>query len=193
MISTRCCTPTGRSSTSASGSMSKPNRSASSRTFARAPSRSSRPPQRVVSWPSITFSATVKTGISMKCWWTIPMPAAIASPGPEKCCTLSSRRISPSSARYSPYSTFIRVDLPAPFSPSRAWISPAWTSRSMWSFATSAPKRLVIPRNSSFTSMSFRRGAAAVPSPAYPEPKKLGRTGAGKPTRRPTSPLRGAS
>ena len=38
----------------------------------------------VCSWPSMTFSATVNTGMSMKCWCTMPMPAAIASPGPLK-------------------------------------------------------------------------------------------------------------
>ena len=31
--------------------------------------------------PSVTFSATVNTGTSMKCWCTMPMPAAIASFG----------------------------------------------------------------------------------------------------------------
>ena len=72
----------------------------------------------------MTFSATVKTGISMKCWCTMPMPARIASPGPWKFWTTSSSRMTPSSARYSPYRTFIRVDLPAPFSPRRQWISP---------------------------------------------------------------------
>ena len=34
------------------------------------------PAKPVASLPSITFSATVKTGISMKCWCTMPMPAA---------------------------------------------------------------------------------------------------------------------
>ena len=29
----------------------------------------------------MTFSATVKTGTSMKCWCTMPMPAAMASRG----------------------------------------------------------------------------------------------------------------
>ena len=42
------------------------------------------------------------------------------------------------------------VDLPAPFSPSRQWISPGSTTRSMWSLATRVPNRLVIPRSSSF-------------------------------------------
>ncbi len=102
MISTRCWTPTGRSATSASGSTSKPKRAEISRTFARAPARSSRPPSFVSSCPSMTFSATVKTGMSMKCWCTMPMPAAMASPGPAKRATRSSRRISPSSAWYRP-------------------------------------------------------------------------------------------
>ena len=43
----------------------------------------------VGSTPSTTFSATVKTGTSMKCWWTMPMPAAMASPGPVKCYDLA--------------------------------------------------------------------------------------------------------
>src|SRR6478735_1020664 len=43
------------------------------------------------------------------------------------------------------------VLLPAPFSPSRAWISPGSMTRSMWSFATRDPKIFVIPRSSSFT------------------------------------------
>ena len=36
-------------------------------------------PSRVGSLPSTMFSATVITGISMKCWCTIPIPASIAS------------------------------------------------------------------------------------------------------------------
>ena len=71
--------------------------------------------------PSVTFSATVNTGTSMKCWCTIPMPAAMASFGEWKLAALPSSKISPSSGCSSPYSTFIRVVLPAPFSPSRAW------------------------------------------------------------------------
>ena len=58
--------------------------------------------RRVGSTPSTTFSATVNTGTSMKCWCTIPMPAAMASPGPVKCCSSPSMRISPSSAEYRP-------------------------------------------------------------------------------------------
>src|SRR5690606_7583752 len=47
-------------------------------------------------------------------------------------------------------SKFMRVDLPAPFSPRSAWIWPGSTTRSMASLATSEPKRFVIPRSSSF-------------------------------------------
>src|SRR3990170_930480 len=44
---------------------------------------------------------------------------------------------------------FMSVDLPAPFSPSSAWISPARTSRSMPSLAMTPGYRLVMPRISS--------------------------------------------
>src|SRR5215211_5429822 len=40
------------------------------------------------------------------------------------------------------------VDFPAPFSPSSAWISPRLSSNPIALFATSEPKRLVIPRSS---------------------------------------------
>src|SRR5215212_3594240 len=42
----------------------------------------------------------------------------------------------------------MRVDFPAPFSPSSAWISPRFSSKSIALFATSEPKRLVIARSS---------------------------------------------
>ena len=59
--------------------------------------RSSRPAGPACSMPSVTFSATVKTGTSMKCWCTMPMPAAIASFGERKLAALPSMMISPSS------------------------------------------------------------------------------------------------
>ena len=102
--------------------------------------------------PRVTFSATVNTGTSMKCWCTIPMPAAMASFGEANWAFLPSIRISPSSGCSSPYRTFIRVDLPAPFSPSRACTWPGDTDRSIRSLATSEPNRLVMPFSSSSTS-----------------------------------------
>src|SRR5579863_10007555 len=80
------------------------------------------------------------------------MPAAMASFGEANRAFLPSSRISPSSGCSSPYSTFIRVDLPAPFSPSRACTWPGATERSIRSLATSGPKRLVMPFSSSSTS-----------------------------------------
>src|SRR5438552_14161481 len=59
---------------------------------------------------------------------------------------------------------FMRVDLPAPFSPSRAWISPGSTTRSMWSLATRSPKRLVMPRSSSLRATSWWGWAARPPT-----------------------------
>src|SRR3954452_853883 len=95
------------------------------------------------------FSATVMTGMSMKCWCTMPMPIPIACDGDSTCTSSPSRSMRPSSGLWSPYRTFISVDFPAPFSPSRAWISPRRSSRSILSFATSAPKRLVTPSSCS--------------------------------------------
>ena len=138
-ISTRCWTPTGRSSTSASGLTCSPYCSDSSRTSRRVRRRSIRPSARVRSMPRVTFSATVNTGTSMKCWCTMPMPARIAWLGEPRCCGWPSIRISPSSGWVSPNRTFIRVVLPAPFSPSSAWIWPGSTVRSMWSLATRLP------------------------------------------------------
>ncbi len=47
-----------------------------------------------------------------------------------------------------PYRVFISVDLPAPFSPTMAWMVPLRTTMSMSEFATTPGKRLVIPRSS---------------------------------------------
>ena len=94
------------------------------------------------------FSATVITLTSMKCWWTMPIPSSIAAAGEPMSTGRPSTRISPSSGRYRPYRTDISVDLPAPFSPSRAWTSPATTSKSTRSFATTEPNFFVIPLSS---------------------------------------------
>src|SRR5437879_2403832 len=105
------------------------------------------PATPVISCPSTTFSATLRTGTSMKCWWTMPMPRAIASAGPWIATGVPSIRISPSSGVTRPYRMFIRVVLPAPFSPRSAWISRSPSSRSIASFASVPPgKRLVMPR-----------------------------------------------
>src|SRR4029453_2172878 len=77
----------------------------------------------------------------------MPIPAAIASLGFSPTCSTPSMEIVPWSGCSTPNSTFIRVVLPAPFSPSRQWISPGVMSRSMESLATRSPNLLVIPRS----------------------------------------------
>src|SRR4051812_22849275 len=47
-----------------------------------------------------------------------------------------------------PQTTLTRLDLPAPFSPTRMWTSPSRTSRSTWSMATTPGKCLVRPWSS---------------------------------------------
>src|SRR5438046_3966146 len=80
----------------------------------------------------------------------MPMPEAMASFGLVNVTSRPSRRIRPSSGWYRPYRMFMSVVLPAPFSPSSAWISPSSTTRSTWSLATTPRNRLVIPSSSSF-------------------------------------------
>jgi hypothetical protein len=61
--------------------MAKLNVLASSSTRRRAAGMSSTTPAVVGSVASTMFSATVITGMSMKCWCTMPMPRSIASLG----------------------------------------------------------------------------------------------------------------
>ena len=64
----------------------------------------------------------------MKCWCTMPMPAAIASLVDQPVTSRPLTSIVPASGLINPPSTRISVDFPAPFSPTSAWISPGWTS-----------------------------------------------------------------
>ena len=146
--STRCCSPTERSPTVASGSTASPYRSARASIWRRAVSKSRNAPL-VTSLPKMMFSATVNTGMSWKCWWTMPMPRSMASPESSKCTCSPRTRMVPLSGRYSPNTMFIRVLLPAPFSPSRQWISPWFRVRLTLSLATTPGKVLVMPSTSS--------------------------------------------
>ena len=74
------------------------------------------------------FSATVISGSSAGCWWTIAIPRSCAVAGVRFSTGEPSKMIVPASGAVVPEATFIRVDLPAPFSPSRACTSPGRTS-----------------------------------------------------------------
>ena len=139
-ISTLCCMPTVISSINASGSTNRLYFSLSMTTFLRASSIFSRPCS-TVSIPSTMFCNTVKLCTSLKCWCTIPIPYLLASKGPEIFTSSPLILMTPFSGLYIPNSTLIKVDLPAPFSPRNACISPGLICNVISSFA-------MIPGNS---------------------------------------------
>jgi hypothetical protein len=81
--------------------------------------------------------ASTSCGISRTPW-----SRAIA--GDASRTALPSMRVSPVSGCCKPAMIFIIVDLPAPFSPSRAWISPCWTSKPTSSSARTPAKLFVM-------------------------------------------------
>ena len=135
--------PTVMSSISASGSTFRPYFSLRARTRWRA-SFFWRKPCFVGSTPRMMLSSTEKHSTSLKCWWTMPMPSALASLGSLMDTSTPSFLMMPSSGWYRPNSTLISVDLPAPFSPSRAWISPFFTCKVMSSLAMIPGNRFVM-------------------------------------------------
>src|SRR6476659_4983890 len=74
------------------------------------------------------------------------MPSAMASPVVAIVTGASSNSIVPVSACSTPERILIIVDLPAPFSPTRACTRPAWMVISALRIARTAPKLLEIPR-----------------------------------------------
>jgi hypothetical protein len=98
---------------------------------------------------SAMFSAAVSASNNEKCWNTMPMPSLRATLGLPMRTGFPFQRISPENGSSEPKSIFTSVDLPAPFSPSNACISPLAIERSMESQALSLPKILVRPRTSS--------------------------------------------
>ena len=102
MISTTCIWPTVSSRTLKEGSMEKPYSWITARTEAWAFSRSRNSPRRTGSTPSTTFSAMVKSGMSRKCWCTMPMPRRPASRGLPICTGRPSSSMTPRSGRSRP-------------------------------------------------------------------------------------------
>src|SRR5450759_2546418 len=89
------------------------------------------------------------SGTVARSWNTTEMPAARASRGPENRTFLPSIKNSPSSCGWTPDRILIRVDLPAPLSPSTQATSPARTSIEMSLRAMTLPKYLLTWRTSS--------------------------------------------
>ncbi len=91
------------------------------------------------------FSATVKSGTSGSSWNTTPTPLRLDSSGSRGVNRSPRNCTSPASAWYTPAITLMRVDLPAPFSPRRACISPPTTSKLTPLKALTPANALLIP------------------------------------------------
>ena len=78
-------------------------------------------------------------GTSMKCWCTMPMPAAMASRGERTWSGRPLNAMAPASAATIPNRMFISVVLPEPFSPSSPTMRAAGTVRSTERLARTAP------------------------------------------------------
>ena len=85
------------------------------------------------------LSATERSGISDSSWKMQTTPAALAADGVAKLTSSPSRRMLPASGCTTPATILIRVDLPAPFSPSTAWILPRSQAKSTSSSARTPP------------------------------------------------------
>src|SRR4051794_21390422 len=103
------------------------------------------------------------------------MPASTASLAERGAISRSARRTEPASRANTPVTTLIKVDLPAPFSPSSAWISPSPKVKSTSCSAFNAPKLLVRPR------ISSREGRVAGGAEQSVMTNYLGGTGSRRP------------
>src|SRR5947199_1825795 len=103
------------------------------------------PKRRTGRSPRAMFSAIESVGTRRSSCGMVTMPAAIASRGLAKSRSSPPTRMTPRSGRCTPPRMRIKVDLPAPFSPTTAWISPNATAKSTPSSAMVAPNRLLTP------------------------------------------------
>src|SRR6185436_727605 len=154
-ISTRACTSIARAIaiicwtaseyvlSGAATSIDRSRRASSARAWRRiSPQRTA--PKRRGSRPMKTFSATDRLGRRLISWYTVLTPAAAACIGPVKATCSPPRVTMPASMPYTPVSTLIRVDLPAPFSPISACTSPGRSRKSTPSSARTPGKDLLI-------------------------------------------------
>src|SRR3712207_4132445 len=98
------------------------------------------------------------------------MPKACAACGPGSVTGVPSSTMLPESGARAPERILSSVLLPAPFSPSRAWISPRATSRSTSRSACTPGKPLLIP---AMRSRGGADGPAALPVVIAPAPERL--------------------
>ena len=108
-----------------------------------------------------TFSATLRSGNRRGSWWTTAMPSARAWAGPAITVGSPSTRIVPVSGWWTPARILTRVLLPAPFSPTSAWTSPARRSSDTSVRAWVAANDLDTPDSETFTAVSGAVSAGA--------------------------------
>src|SRR5215216_5859489 len=91
------------------------------------------------------FSATVKLVQRLTSWYTVLIPRDCACWVDFGCISWPSRRILPESGRSTPVNIFIKVDFPAPFSPTKQRISPLLSVKLTFSRACTPGKSLLMP------------------------------------------------
>src|SRR5581483_9194885 len=124
-ISSSCRSATASSVTRAAGSIRAPIAASRSRVQ---PAQRATGGRRAGGMPSTMFSATVRSSRIERCWQTTATPSACAWAGDASSSTVPPISTCPESGAVEPAATAINVDLPAPFSPTRAWTSPSSTS-----------------------------------------------------------------
>ena len=144
-IATSCRSPGPRSPSGAWTSTSRPSWRSRSRLRASI-SRREISPLWTGSRLTNRLASTGRSGNSPGCCRTTPMPSFRAALGLSIVAVLPSNSMTPRSGRTMPASTFVSVDLPAPLSPTSAWIEPRSTTRFMSSSTTVPPKRLAMVR-----------------------------------------------
>src|SRR5579862_5688693 len=89
--------------------------------------------------------------------------AARAAAGSGSVTALPSTSKVPASGWYTPASIFTSVDLPAPFSPTRAWASPGYSSIDPSTSACTAPNALAACRSTRIGAAPPESGGSAAP------------------------------
>ena len=95
--------------------------------------------------PRKIFSAISSSGTICNSWCIFTIPRLLAWIGFFISLCTPSSKISPSSGCREPLSTFIKVDLPAPFSPINARTSPLFRFKEAFFNAFTGPNDLLIP------------------------------------------------
>ena len=170
MISTswRCAAPRSPARVQGERLSRSPNRSNSARVRRTRSRRSRNTPAVRRRSPMKRFSATDRSGAMSGSWWMTRTPSAWASAARRRSCTTPSKARLPVSGDTTPSTIRIMVDLPAPFSPTRARTSPARMSRSTSDSAWTTPKRLDTPRRARKRTGARRRAWQVWPSCRQP-------------------------